>query len=113
MNKPLALNMLEQRPLCMYMTQQHPQQCTSLHKGVLKHHSHYTSARKTWRRHTLPLAKAEAPGGASRSVPVPTRQQQNSDMDPELAEVLDLASDEELEELHTILYSECLAALSC
>ena len=30
-------------------------------------------------------------------------------MDPELAEVLDLATDEELEELHTILYSESQA----
>ena len=113
MYEPPALQMLRQRPLCMSMTQQHSQHCTSLHKGGLKHESQYISARKTWRRHTLQLAMAEAPSGASRSVPVPTRQWQNTDMDPELAEVLDLASDEELEELHTILYSECWAALGC
>ena len=111
MSKPAALRVIRQRPLWMSMTQQHLQQCTSLHKGVLKHQSQYTSARKTWRRHTLQLARAEAPGGASRSVPVPTRQWQNLDMDPELAEVLDLASAEELEELHPILYSECLTVL--
>ena len=111
MNRSPALHVLRQSPLCMSMTQQHLQQRTSLHKGVLKHQN--TSVRKAWRRHTLHLAGAEAPGSASRSVPVPTRQLQNSDMDPELAEVLDLASDEELEELHTILYSECLAVPGC
>ena len=113
MDKPPALHVLRQSPLCMSMTQQHSRQRTRLHKGVLKHQLQYTSARKAWRRHTLHLAEAEAPGGAPRSVPVPTRQWQNSDMDPELAEVLDLASDEELEELHTILYSECLAVPGC
>ena len=95
----------------MSTVQQHLQQCTSLHEGVLKRQSQYTSPTKTGRRHAPQLAKAEASGGASRSLPVPTRQPQNSDMDPELAEVLELASDEELEELHTILYSECLVAL--
>lgn len=98
----------------MNMLQQHLHcQCATLQKGLLKRQLRNTSAGKTWRQQAPQLVKAEAPGGASQSVPVPTRQWQNSDMDPELAEVLDLASNEELEELHTILYSECLAALGC
>ncbi len=98
----------------MNMLQQHLHcQCATLQKGLLTRQLRNTSAGKTWRQQAPQLVKAEPPGGASQSVPVPTRQWQNSDMDPELAEVLDLASNEELEELHTILYSECLAALGC